>query len=142
VAFALGDAVERDPVVGHRTPCLRREAVLRYYDVLRDLELALSLTWHRESDVTKRVTVPPPVPTGVEPSKGPDARFVSATCGCAVGIRRRRIRVARGSWADGSIRCTLCGTDFVEESLTPACQEHSEPGPRHTCSAPLVVDER
>jgi hypothetical protein len=121
IALAIGLAVEKDSVVGHRTPGLASWARAEYADLLGELEHGLVLA--------RQPRLPEPVGGDPEPvddvdedagatgSTGPaaaSARYVFASCRCQVGRRNTlTIRVAKGSWRPGVIWCSVCGEPFT-----------------------------
>jgi hypothetical protein len=122
IALTLGLAVERDPVIGHRTPSLSPWARADYADLLGELErglvlarepkLAVAVSSGTELDGPQTTAVLP-----VGPQQRP-AKYVFASCQCQ--DRRGRpmtIRVATGSWRPGVICCSVCTAPFAE-SLT------------------------
>lgn len=117
IALQIGLDVERDPVIGHRTPGLSAWGRAEYSDLLAELEDGLVLA--REPRPRE------PVPDGEEPadhqedpattttSQPREPKYIFAYCNCQ-GSRGQRvaIRIAKGSWRPGVIRCDACQSAF------------------------------
>ena len=136
IALAIGLAVERDPVYGHRTPSLLPWARADYAELLGELEGGLVLSRQQKlvQTVGTGADLGGPEPTAGS-SVGPSARpgkYVFASCRCRdTRGRAVTIRVAMGSWRPGVIGCSLCAAPFTE-SLTEDRQSHrtGQPFPR------------
>lgn len=121
IALTIGLQIERDAVIGHRTPALSALGRFEYTDLLGELERGLVLA--RE---------PKPGPADVDGENEADgqsgdttvtekpenetvAKYVFASCRCQDGRRHPvTIRVAKGSWRPGVIRCVECQAPFTE----------------------------
>lgn len=121
VALAIGLAVERHPVIGHQTPGLASWARADYSDLLRELGRGLVLV--REPRLAESTGSQPDPDeddedNGTSGSAGPAAsssKYVFASCRCHAGRHRPvTIRVAKGSWQPGIIRCAACQEPFTE----------------------------
>jgi hypothetical protein len=115
--------LEKDPMIGHRTPGLAPWAQADYADLLGELDYGMVLA--------REPKLPEPVGGDPEPDDGADedvsatgsagspaassAKYVFASCCCHVGRRSAvTIRVAKGSWRPGVIRCAACQEPFIE----------------------------
>jgi len=126
IALAIGLAVEKDMVIGHRTPGLSSWARTDYADLLSELERGLVLA--REPKPTGPVGGTPDAGDEVDEnvdangSTGPvgsPTKYVFASCRCQDARGRLvTIRVAKGSWRPGIIRCVKCHAPFTESLTT------------------------
>jgi len=119
IAIQIGLHVEKDREIGHRTTGLSDRGLSDYADLLADLKDGLTLArapWPttpdhdngRDGDLDDRS----------ETSEAPaNRKYVFSSCRCRAGRGPVTIRVARGSWRPGAIRCAVCG-DAFKESLT------------------------
>lgn len=119
IALSIGLTIERDTVIGHRTPSLSSSGRADYADLLRELEYGLVLA--REPQPTERQgddTESGDQQTAIPSPDGPQSsssKYVFASCRCQNGRHRPvTIRVARGSWKPGVIRCSVCDAPFAE----------------------------
>ncbi len=125
IALAIGLAVEKDTVIGHRTPGLSSWARADYAELLGELERGLVLA--REPKL--RGPVGGNTDTDDEGDEDVDAagspgstvsttKYIFASCRCRDARRHLvTIRVAKGSWRPGIICCAVCQAPFTE-SLT------------------------
>jgi hypothetical protein len=119
IALIIGLAVEKDKQIGHRTPGLLSWARADYADLLAELDRGLVLAWEPRLSWT---VVGPQGNDGDESaamaspgSATSSTKYVFASCGCQAGRGNvMTIRVARGSWRPGMIRCAACQESFVE----------------------------
>lgn len=122
IALHIGLAVEKDKVIGHRTPGLSAWGQADYADLVGDLHRGLVLVREPMPAVPGDGAAEPgdasDDPVG---SVGPprsitlSAKYVFATCQCQDGRRRPvTIRVAKGSWRPGVICCSVCQAPFTE----------------------------
>jgi len=126
IALAIGLAVEKDIVIGHRTPGLSSWARTDYADLLSELERGLVLA--REPKPSGPVGGTPDAGDEVDEnvdangSAGPvgsTTKYVFASCRCQDARGRLvTIRVAKGSWRPGIIRCVKCHAPFTESLTT------------------------
>jgi hypothetical protein len=125
IALTIGLCVEKDATIGHHTPGLSSWARTDYADLLGELERGLVLA--REPKPTAPVgslsesddEADEDGDTSSTPgSSGSPVKYVFASCRCQ-DVRRHlvTIRVAKGSWRPGVIRCGECQAPFTE-SLT------------------------
>jgi hypothetical protein len=121
IALVIGLAVEKDAVIGHRTPGLSPWARAAYADLLDDLDRGLVLA--REPRSTELVSTADPDDegshdvdvSGTSESSTPAAKYVFASCQCRDARRHQvTIRVAKGLWRPGAITCSVCQAPFVE----------------------------
>lgn len=122
-AEQFGLVVERHRVIGHATAGLVPEALSTYavevaaldrvLGILRRLRVVEVASTTRGDDVDGEKSPPP---------------YVSAICRCVIarGLPRR-LRMSRGAWAFGEVRCSVCGDPFAEEGLDQSCQRRSPP---------------
>jgi len=112
IAGVLGLTVVQRPAVGLETPALATWAQNEYADLLAVLDRSLVLT---------REPVDPPVTSGdgTETAAGAANRYVFAACHCRTPARKNvTILVACDCWYPETIRCALCGANFVETRPT------------------------
>lgn len=125
IALAIGLAVEKDAVIGHRTPSLSAWARAAYSDLLGELDRGRVLAREPKPSQPEGGTsdgdgeadddVDAAASTG--PAASP-SKYVFASCRCQDGRRHPvTIRVARGSWRPRVICCSVCQAPFME-SLT------------------------
>ncbi len=124
-ALTIGLAVEKDTVIGHRTPGLSSWARTDYSDLLSDLERGLVLA--REPKPAEPVGGTPDADdeadTNIDANgptvlAGPTTKYIFASCRCQDARGHlATIRVAKGSWRPGVICCSACEAPFME-SLT------------------------
>ena len=126
IALVIGLAVKKDKVIGHRTPGLSAWGQANYADLVGDLDRGLVLAREPIPAVPGDGAAEPgdvsydPVGS-VRPPKSIAlaAKYVFATCQCQDGRRRPfMIRVAKGSWRPGVIRCAGCQAPFAESLTT------------------------
>jgi hypothetical protein len=124
IALTIGLAVEKHPVIGHQTPGLSSWARTDYSDLLGELECGLVLA--REPELPELVGAEPDTDdetgdddvSGTSGTTAPPTKYVFASCQCRDARRHLvTIRVAKGSWRPGVIRCGECQAPFTE-SLT------------------------
>jgi hypothetical protein len=125
IALTIGLAVEKDAAIGHHTPGLSQWARTDYADLLDKLEHGLVLAREpkaaapvgssSDTDDEADEDIDPAASSGLS---GSPVKYVFASCRCQ-GARRHlvTIRVAKGSWRPGVIRCGECQAPFTE-SLT------------------------
>jgi hypothetical protein len=119
-------------VIGHRTPALSSWARADYSDLLSELGQGLVLA--REPKPAEPLSDLPDTnddadkdidPTSSPASSGSSAKYIFASCHCQDARRHLvTIRVAKGSWRPGVIRCGECHAPFTE-SLTSHRQKRS-----------------
>lgn len=123
IALTIGLAVEKDPVIGHQTPGLTPWARADYADLLGELDRGLVLV--REPRLAESTGSQPDPDEDTEDEDNdefgsagptmPSTKYVFASCHCQAGRRRPvTIRVAKGSWRPGVIRCAACQEPFAE----------------------------
>jgi hypothetical protein len=117
-AQRFGLIVERHRVIGHTTTALMPEVLEAYAREIASLDRVLGIL--RRLQVVGALSN---LPGGfIEVEKGPPA-YVSAICRC--GTTRglpRRLRMSRGAWTLGDVRCSVCGFRFEEEGLDQSRQ--------------------
>lgn len=126
IALMIGLVVEKDKVIGHRTPGLSAWGQVDYADLVGDLDRGLVLAREPVLDVPDDGGAEPddesddPVGSvGMPGSIALSAKYVFATCQCQDGRRRPvTIRVAKGSWRPGVICCSVCQAPFTESLTT------------------------
>jgi hypothetical protein len=118
IALVIGLAVEKDPVIGHRTPRLSSWARVAYADLLAELDHGLVLArepWQRDLTGTKAATGERAgIASNLSDASMSMTKYVFASCQCR--DRRGRaltIRVGNGSWRAGVICCSACQTPFA-----------------------------
>jgi hypothetical protein len=127
LALQLGLQVEKDERIGLRTRTLSAQGRADFGDLLGQLERGLIVGRASRSqlvaadenttdDSSSSVGTPPPASS---------SRYVFASCGCRGARGVVTLRVARGSWRAGVIRCGACDKPF-RESLTP--ERQARPG--------------
>lgn len=125
IALDIGLAVEKDTVIGHRTPSLSPWARADYSDLLKELDRGLVLA--REPKPAEPINGPADLDDDADEDvdtlgfAGPtvsSAKYVFASCSCQDGRGHPvTVRVAKGSWRPGVICCAACQASFTE-SLT------------------------
>ena len=118
-ALPIGLEVERDAVIGHRTPRLSPWARSDYADLLAELEHGLVLA--REPKLARAVGTgtdhDDPQATAAAPTSAAagSGKYIFASCDCRDSRGRAvTIRVAMGSWRPGVICRSVCGATFGE----------------------------
>jgi hypothetical protein len=117
VALQIGLDVERDPVIGHQTPGLSVRGRTEYFDLLAELEQGLLLSrepQRQEPESDDEELTGQESPAAMTTSQQA-AKYIFASCACRDGRGRKvTIRVAKGSWRPGVIRCEICQSPFQE----------------------------
>lgn len=121
IALAIGLAVEKDTVIGHRTPGLSPWARADYSDLLGELDRGLVLVREpRLSHPTGGTSDTDDEADGNVDATGStgsavSSKYVFASCRCLDARRHLvTIRVAKGSWRPGVICCSVCQAPFAE----------------------------
>jgi hypothetical protein len=120
IALQIGLDVERDEQIGHCTPRLSAWARAEYVDLVANLDRGLIIARRSASaePATETGERGNAAPGGrLEPPTPTTSKYVFATCRCRTGRGHVTIRVARGSWRPGLVRCGACDAMF-EESPT------------------------
>jgi hypothetical protein len=122
IAIQIGLQVERHPQYGHHTTRLSARGRHDYADLLGELDRGLVLV--RQPRPTEPTDVgadeassAASVAAGAQPVV---TKYVFAACQCRTDRGRVTIRVARGSWRTGVVRCSACGSVFAESLTTNA----------------------
>lgn len=122
IALQIGLRIGRDRQIGHHTPGLSARGRADYGDLLTELERGLVL--RRAPLLVPRTKPSPPengtvltTTTGTPPSAS-TGKYVFASCRCQGARGVVTLRVSRGSWRPGIIRCTACGESFAESLTT------------------------
>lgn len=121
IALQIGLQTERDQQIGHRTPRLSARGLYEYTDLLAELEAGLILS--RRSPATEHdegIDAESEQPNGIntETPSVASSKYVFAKCCCRRGRGSVTIRIARGSWRPGVVRCAACGEAFAESLTT------------------------
>jgi hypothetical protein len=118
IALVIGLDVEKDAVIGHRTPGLSARGRADYTDLLSNLDQGLVLAREPKPTEDDNTATADDQQTALTSSAGPQthaSKYVFASCWCQDGRRRKMtIRVAKGTWRPGVIRCDACQTPFRE----------------------------
>jgi hypothetical protein len=117
-AVALGLAVVPHTTQGVVTPGLLPWAQSDYNDLLDALGQALVLSRLATPSTLPGAEAPdsPSEASGVSttPQTSGDAKYASAVCACTDQRGKpRRLRMARGAWELGPVRCGVCSKDFA-----------------------------
>ena len=126
LALAIGLQVERDAQIGHRTGQLSARGRADFGDLLGELERGLVVVRPKQSaamsDETTEIDAPLPTDSPEDnagPSPARPSRYMFASCGCQGNRGLVTIRMGRGSWRPGAVRCTVCGQSFTESLTVP-----------------------
>lgn len=119
IALVIGLGIEKDKLIGHRTPGLASWARTAYADLATRLDQGLVLS--REPQPADRDSTPDDeaeqaadLTDESSESSSSTTKYVFASCQCR-DVRHRpvTIRVARGSWRQGVICCAMCDAPFA-----------------------------
>jgi hypothetical protein len=121
IALQIGLEIEPDEQIGHRTPRLSAWACVEYADLVDKLDCGLVIARRSvstgaadETDEQGGTT-----PGGKAEAPSPvTSKYVFANCRCRTSRRHVTIRVARGSWRPGVVRCGACDAVFEESPTT------------------------
>ncbi|GAA4550015.1 hypothetical protein [Amycolatopsis samaneae] len=122
LAVQIGLVVVPDQRIGHHTPRLSARGQADYADLLVELGQGLVIQrtppplQPREPAGTPGNSLSQPSPETAPPATA--SKYVFAACSCQVGRGPVTIRVARGGWRPGVIRCGVCQRSFDESRST------------------------
>lgn len=119
IALVIGLGIEKDKLIGHRTPTLASWARAAYADLVTRLNQGLVLA--REPELFDLDNSPDDeAEQGVDltdessASSSPTTKYVFASCQCRDARHRPiTIRVAKGSWRPEVICCAVCEAPFA-----------------------------
>ncbi|MEV5719380.1 hypothetical protein AB0L41_36310 [Amycolatopsis mediterranei] len=123
LALLIGLHVERDVRIGHRTPELSALRVLEYRDLVEELKSGLvvvrqpRIAGEAGTETPENGAAKTPNGSGLTigtPPPAARAKYVFAACGCQSSRGPVTLRMARGSWRPGVVRCTACGEPFTD----------------------------
>lgn len=117
IALSIGLQVERDAAIGHQTPSLTTRGRAEYADLLTELDDTLVLA--REPRLVERVPDGDEDDRLTDPADSTDpqtrSKYIFASCRCQDNRGHKvTLRVAKGSWRPGVIRCAACDEAFAE----------------------------
>ena len=126
LALAIGLQVERDAQIGHRTGQLSARGRADFGDLLNELERGLVVARPKRSAAMSAATTETdapapadnPEPTVTSPP-APPSRYVFASCACQGTRGPVTMRMGRGTWRPGVVRCKACGHPFRESLTAP-----------------------